>query len=169
MLKAILSRKELSSISYYDCVSDIISSFEVEKLKYITHHITTTRFQHCVNVSYYSYIVCRKLRLDARSAARAGMLHDLFFYDRKEYNSSREKGHLSHSRMHSAVAVMNASQITELSELERATRKLPKFKESFVITFVDKYCAAMEFLVPKFVAVISLVPFTLKNSADYTD
>ena len=73
---------------------------------------------------------------------------------------------------------MNASQITELSELERdmiekhmwpATRKLPKFKESFVITFVDKYCAAMEFLVPKFVAVISLVPFTLKNSADYTD
>ncbi|MCI6561216.1 MAG: HAD family hydrolase [Oscillospiraceae bacterium] len=178
MLKAILSRKELSSISYYDCVSDIISSFEVEKLKYITHHITTTRFQHCVNVSYYSYIVCRKLKLDARSAARAGMLHDLFFYDRKEYNSSREKGHLSHSRMHSAVAVMNASQITELSELERdmiekhmwpATRKLPKFKESFVITFVDKYCAAMEFLVPKFVSVISLVPFTLKKSANYTD
>lgn len=168
MLKAILSRKELSSISYYDCVSDIISSFEVEQLKYITHHITTTRFQHCVNVSYYSYMVCCKLRLDARSAARAGMLHDLFFYDRKEYNSSREKGQLSHSCMHSAVAVMNASRVTKLSELERdiiekhmwpVTRKKPKFKESYVITFVDKYCAALEFLVPKIVAVRSHVPF----------
>ena len=92
MLKAICSRKELSDSAYYDCVSDIIDAPEIMRLKNIAHHISTTRYQHCVNVSYYGFIICRKLKLDARSAARAGLMHDMFYYDRKEFNSMREKG-----------------------------------------------------------------------------
>lgn len=158
MLKAIGSKKELTVNSYFDCISDILGSAELEQLKEITHHICTTRFQHCVNVSYYSYIVCRKFRLDARSAARAGLLHDLFFYDRKEYNSAKSKGQLSHSNMHSMLAAENASRIIDISVLERdiiekhmwpITKPRPCYKESYVITFVDKYCAMLEFMIPK--------------------
>ena len=61
MLKAICSRKELSLTGYYPHICDLIDSEELSGLKRITHHISTTRFQHCVNVSYYSYLVCRKL------------------------------------------------------------------------------------------------------------
>lgn len=158
MLKAICSAKDLTDNSYYDCVSDIIDSSQLSGLKDITHHVSTTRFQHCVNVSYYSYLVCRKFRLNARSAARAGLLHDLFYYDRKEYNSSKSKGQPSHSRYHSLEAYVNASGVTELTHLERdmiekhmwpVTRSMPRYKETYVISVIDKYCAVLEFCVPK--------------------
>ena len=158
MLKAICSSKELTNNSYYACISDIIGSKQVQELKSITHHISTTRFQHCVNVSYYGFIICRKLKLDARSAARAGLMHDMFYYDRKEFNSSRAKGQLRHSAMHSLVASENAALLTDISEKERdmiekhmwpMTRPKPCYKETYIITFVDKYCAVLEFCVPK--------------------
>lgn len=158
MLKAICSRKELSLTGYYPHICDLIDSEELSGLKQITHHISTTRFQHCVNVSYYSYLVCRKLHLNARSAARAGLLHDLFYYDRKEYNSSRSRGQLSHSAMHAHQAAENAAALTDITPLERdmiekhmwpMTRPMPSYKETYVITAVDKYCAVLEFCVPK--------------------
>lgn len=158
MLRAICSGKELTNCSFYDCVSDIIDSPQLEELKSITHHISTTRFQHCVNVSYYSYIVCRKFGLNARSAARAGLLHDLFYYDRKEYNATKQKGQASHSLNHAFQASANAAELTKISRMERdmiekhmwpVTRPMPKYKETYVITFIDKYCALLEFCVPK--------------------
>lgn len=158
MLKAICSHKELTDSIFYCCIDDIIGAPEVERLKTITHHITTTRFQHCLNVSYYCYQVCRALHLDARSAARAGLLHDLFYYDRKEYNSHKSKNQPSHSKKHSDIAVHNAERLTEINPMERdiiekhmfpMTLSLPKYKETYIITFVDKYCAILEFCVPR--------------------
>lgn len=156
MLKAICSKKDLTQTSYFDYIKDIVDSSELEGLKCITHHICTTRFQHCVNVSYHNYVICKFLGLDAKSAARAGLLHDLFYYDRKEYN--KHKKSFSHSRFHSLVALENASKLTEINDVERdiienhmfpSTRQLPRYKESYVIVIVDKYCAILECLLPK--------------------
>ncbi len=164
MIKAICSKKDLSGGVYYDCVRDIIDAPEIERLKDITHHISTTRYQHCVNVSYYGFIICRKLRLDARSAARAGLMHDMFYYDRREFNSAREKGQLRHSAKHSYIASENASHITDISEKEKdmiekhmwpMTRPRPSYKETYIITFVDKYCAVLEYCVPKVKRLVS--------------
>ncbi|HAP78978.1 MAG TPA: HAD family hydrolase [Ruminococcus sp.] len=156
MLKAICSKKDLTQTDYFECIKDIVDSSELESLKLITHHISTTRFQHCLNVSYHNYLICRFLGLDAKSAARAGLLHDLFYYDRKEYN--KHKKNFSHSRFHSLVALENASKLTEINEIERdiienhmfpSTRQLPKHKEAYVIVIVDKYCAVLECILPK--------------------
>lgn len=158
MLKAICSAKELTESGYYLHIKDLIGAPEVEKLKEIPHHISTTRFQHCLNVSYHGYIICRKLHLDARAAARAGLLHDLFYYDRKEYNMNRGKGQPRHSGQHSNVALHNAENLTDINEKEQdiivkhmwpVTLKMPKYKEAYIITFVDKYCAVLEYCVPK--------------------
>lgn len=157
-MNAICSKKELTLTKYYICVDDIINLHELRDLENIVHHISSTRFQHCLNVSYYSYIVCRKFGLNARSAARAGLLHDLFYYDRKEYNSRRTKDQPSHSVMHSETALRNAERLTKLSKLERdiivkhmwpVTKKLPSYKETYIVTLIDKYCAVLEFCVPK--------------------
>ena len=163
MLSAICSQKDLTHTEYYNCVCDIIDCQLLEQLKGITHHISTTRFQHCINVSYYGYLLCKKLHFNARSAARAGLLHDLFLYDRKEYNSLRTKGQLKHSRMHSLIAAENAANITIINALERdiiekhmwpMTKAIPKYRESYLMTFVDKYCAILEFCIPKIKNVI---------------
>lgn len=152
MLKAILSGKDLTHFrEYYSCVNDLLNSSEVARLNEFTHHLGTTRFQHSLNVSYYNFLICRKLRLDARSAARAGLLHDLFFYNRK----SHKKVLKTHAAEHASVALDNAARAFTLSELESdmiinhmwpMTPRLPRHRETFVITLVDKFCACAEVL-----------------------
>lgn len=158
MLKAVCSNKELTETVFYNYIRDIINSPEIQRLKNFTHHHYTTRFQHCVNVSYYSFLICEKLGMNSRAAARAGLLHDLFYYNRKDYNSSKTKGQPSHSRFHSSEAALNAEKLFALSRLERdiiekhmwpVTGRLPSYTESYVVSFVDKYCAVLEVIAPQ--------------------
>lgn len=153
MLKAILSRKNVADCAeYFSCVSDLIDNENVLRLRNFAHHIGTTRYQHSLNVSYYNYLLCRFFKLDAKSAARAGLLHDLFFYDRK----MREKspGERSHISVHPKIAYANAAELFSINELEGdmivnhmwpATVRFPRHKETYVITLVDKFCAVAEF------------------------
>lgn len=156
LLHAIGSRKELTELDYYDLVSDILENSMVQELKNYRHHISTNRFQHCLNVSYYNYLVCRFFHLDVESAARAGMLHDLYYYDTKTYR--RSNCELSHAKNHPDVAVSNAGELFSLNSTEEdiitrhmwpLTKGRPHSKEGYVIVFVDKYCAALELIAPK--------------------
>ena len=136
MLHAIGSKKELTQLAYYQIVSDLLESNPVQELKLYRHHIMTTRFQHCLNVSYYNYTICKFFRLDAVSAARASH---------------------SHSKHHPLVALQNAQTLMPLNAREAdiivkhmwpLTKRMPLYKESFVIVLVDKYCAVLEFCIP---------------------
>ena len=88
MLKAIGSRKDLKQQLYYEFVADLLESKSVQDLKQYRHHIKTTRFQHSLNVSYYNYLICKFFHWDAVSAARAGLLHDLYFYETADYDAT---------------------------------------------------------------------------------
>lgn len=150
MIKAILSKKDLSKESeYFSYIRDLLSSKAVKKLESCTHHIGTSRFQHSLNVSYYNFKLCRFLRLDAKAAARAGLLHDLFYYDRKTHQKISNR----HPAEHANIALYNASMQFPISELEGdmilnhmwpMTPHMPRHAETFVITLVDKFCACAE-------------------------
>ncbi len=136
---------------FYGFVHDLLDSEIVNEMRNYRHHYDTSCFQHCLNVSYYNYLVCRKLGLDARKAARAGMLHDLFLYDWRE--RKRQHGELPHGFRHPYVALDNAKNYFELSEREEdmivkhmwpLTLKIPKYAESYVIVMIDKYAAVLE-------------------------
>lgn len=156
MFKAILSAKDLSrEEEYFGCVSDLLNNKTVLSLGNFRHHIGTTRFQHSLNVSYYNFKLCKLLRLNARSAARAGLLHDFFFYDRRDH----EKIFGSHAEEHAVMALYNASQMFPITELEGdmivnhmwpMTFHLPHYRETFVIQFVDKFCAVAEVMISAF-------------------
>lgn len=152
MLKAVLSKKDISKVGgYFECVKDLLSDRNVLRLDEFAHHSGTSRLQHSLNVSYYNFLLCRFLRLDARAAARAGLLHDLFFYDRRDHVPVEGEGW--HGVGHPKIAFMNASEMFPLSQLEGdmivnhmwpLSLQLPRYRETFVITLVDKFCAAAE-------------------------
>ncbi len=130
---------------YLAAVEDVIGSDEVQGLKYFEHHHSTTRFQHCLNVSYYSFLLCRKLGFDAKQAARAGLLHDL-------YHSS-PKCTKEHLKNHPRIALENARESFEISDLEADVilkhmwpirKGRPSYPESYVVMFTDKYIALIE-------------------------
>lgn len=131
-------------------IQDLVSNETVQKMKNYKQHYDTSCFEHCKNVAYYGYLICKKYNLDYISAARASMLHDLFLYDWH----TRENGRKGlHAFTHPKTAFENASKLFELNEKEAdiilkhmwpVTIKFPKYIESYVITFVDKCCAIQE-------------------------
>lgn len=132
-------------------IQDLVSNETVQKMKLYKQHYDTSCFEHCRNVAYYSYLICKKYHLDYISASRAGMLHDLFLYDWRLRENGR-KG--LHAFTHPKTALANASKIFDLNdkEIDIILKHMwpvtffhfPKYFESYVITLVDKYCAVQE-------------------------
>jgi|SRR5699024_4279861 len=140
---------------YVEIVADLLENEQLQKLDDITHHHYTTRLAHSLFVSYVSYRIAKKMNLDFRSVARAGLLHDFFLEGREDIKQMAQG---SHNYVHPKIACENAEKITELSDLEKdiilkhmflCTRcAFPRYKESYIVTAVDKYCAISEVSAP---------------------
>ena len=135
---------------FFNIINDIISNETVQKMKKYRQHCNTSCYTHCLHVAYYSYIIAKKLNLDYCSTARAAMLHDLFLYDWRKKQDDR-KG--LHAFTHGRTAYEQASTFLKLNDKEKdmiikhmwpVTLAVPKYKETFIITLVDKYFAVAE-------------------------
>lgn len=133
---------------YHTAIKEVLASDDVQNLKNYAHHHCMTRFQHCLNVSYYSYLMCRKLGFNAGQAARAGMLHDLY--------EDCPKCTRSHLKEHPQTALDNANSNFKLSKVEQdiilkhmwpLRPGMPKYPESMVVMLTDKYIALAEFCI----------------------
>ena len=145
----IMTEKWREDEEYMSYVEDLLETEAVKKLANYTQHVHSTRLEHSISVSYYSYLLAKKWGGNAKATARAGLLHDLFYYDWR--TTKFDEG--THAYIHPRIAVKNAEKITDLSDLERdiilkhmwgATIAPPKYKEGYIVTFVDKYCAVKE-------------------------
>lgn len=169
MHKPIGSRKDFSRpeedallAEYYTCIQDLLEQEMVQKMDEHVQHCDTSRLQHSMNVSYYSFLICYRMGWDYRSAARAGLLHDLFFYDWRTKKYLRS----NHVAWHPRVAYDNAKKITTLNTVEKdailkhmwpCTFVPPRYIESYVLTFVDKTVAVMEMAHKKYAKVFKRV------------
>lgn len=93
---------------YLALVRDLLEHPKVGLMREYIQHGDTTCLEHCVNVSYLSYLFCKSHGLDARAAARGGLLHDLFLYDWHFYR--RTKGERLHGFEHPRKALKNAEE-----------------------------------------------------------
>ena len=141
---------------YMSIVGDLLKDKDLLKLDNITHHRYTTRLVHSLFVSYVSYKITKARGLDYVSTARAGLLHDFFLEEREEIELL---GMGSHNSAHPKIALKNAEKLTKINELEKdiilkhmflctIKSKAPLYKESFIVSMVDKYCAISEVSLP---------------------
>lgn len=151
--KSNLKSKLDSSISneYKMCISDLLQDEAVKSMEKYIQHGDVNCLEHSISVSYYSYLICRRLGLDYKSAARGGLLHDFFLYD---WHITKPKNGL-HGFTHPYTALDNANERFRLNKIEKdiiekhmwpLTVSLPKYKESFIIVLVDKHCSLMEII-----------------------
>ena len=135
---------------YMDIVKDIIENEMVQEMKQYRQHFNVSCFDHCLYVSYNLYLLCKKHKLEYASAARAGLVHDLFLYDWRKRQEGR-KG--LHAYTHARTAYENAKTIFNLNKKEKdiilkhmwpVTLGIPRYKETFLMTYVDKYFAYSE-------------------------
>lgn len=138
---------------FYDCAGDLLATDEVKSLAQFVQHDTINRLRHIKSVSYMAYALTKHYGLDYRTTARAGIMHDLFYYDWHE----KHGGHRLHGYRHPGFAVKNARELC--GGLDEKTENLirrhmwpltptpPKYKEGFILCVADKYCAGMELLI----------------------
>jgi uncharacterized protein len=154
MIRWIISKLKLNTDSpadmeYLGCISDLMNHQAVRSMKNYTQHSDIDCLEHCLYVSCSSYLICRRLGLDYRSAARGGLLHDFFLYNwhvAKPYRGL-------HGFAHPRIALQNANKYFYLNKLEQdviskhmwpLTITPPKYREAYIVAAIDKYCALME-------------------------
>ena len=149
LLKKINMNHSMIDHEYFNCISDLIVHQKVKELLLYVHHGKVSVLEHSLHVSYRSYQVSKSFGLDYRSAARGGLLHDFFLYDWHVRGSH----HGLHGFHHAKTALQNACQYFNLNDCEKdIIRKhmwplnidLPKYRVSYVVMLVDKYCAVLE-------------------------
>ena len=66
------------------CAKALLACPEVQSMSAFTQHGRVSCLEHSLSVAYYSYWLCRRLRLrvDGESLIRGALLHDFFLYDR---------------------------------------------------------------------------------------
>lgn len=139
---------------YYEAIQDICEHEEFLKLKEYFHH-NSSIYEHVQDVAYFSYRICKFLKLDYRSAARGALLHDFFLYDWRNHDVPDLHRKKFHGIEHPMIAVANAKKYFSINEIEEDIIKKhmwpltlipPKYKESFIISFADKYLSSKEFI-----------------------
>ena len=137
---------------YLFIIDNIMENEEFKKIENIKHH-NTTRLDHSIKVSYYSYLIAKSLRLDYKEVARGGLLHDFYIDKISECSKIKDKIKLF-STKHPKDAVNNATAYFNLSEKEiniieshmfPVDYRVPKYAESWIVSLVDKVLSFGEF------------------------
>lgn len=140
-----------NQLEFRSAVCDIIDNEKVQQMEYITHHIGgVSCLEHCIFVAYLSFVISKKLNLDAKTAARGGLLHDLYLCDWNKTNVHRVQRLFIHPQM----ALENAKGEFDISDVEQdiianhmwplTINKIPHHRVSAIVSFADKICAVME-------------------------
>lgn len=110
-------KNKISNYQNFNCIiADITSNSAVQEMKNFKQHYNCSCYDHCLSVSYYSFLICKKLKLDYKSIARAAMVHDLFLYDWRVKQDDRKR---FHAFRHPYTAYRKASALFQLSKKEK--------------------------------------------------
>lgn len=127
-------------------ITDIINNEEFQKLKKVTHH-GITRFNHSLRVSYYTFLISKRLKLNYIDATRAALLHDFFIDETSEMKTKKAL------KEHPKIALENSKKYFDISRMQEdiilkhmypITTKMPKYKESWLVDIVDDIASLYE-------------------------
>jgi uncharacterized protein len=153
-MKAIFSTLPINdshpiTLEFLSHIDDLIDHPTVLNLNNYSQHLNTSRYQHSLNVAYYTWLFARRFNLNQRDCVRGAFLHDLFLYDWRTEQTTPG----SHVHVHPREALKNAKLITDVSPIMEDVivnhmwplgRSKPQTKEAWIVQASDKLCAVME-------------------------
>ncbi len=131
-------------------IQDILDNKEFNKLNKELHH-GITRYEHSLRVAKYSYKIAKLFNMKhTEETTRAALLHDFYLDKNLEGQNSARR-----LQTHPEMALENSLKYYELNELQQDIIKshmfpcnltIPKHKESWLVSMVDKTVGAYEML-----------------------
>lgn len=135
---------------FLDCVGDLLETEEVQSMRSLPHHPGVSCYEHSVFVSYVAFRLARRWGLDVRSAARGGLLHDLYLYDSHDKSAHPGNQCFDHPKfaLRNARALCGKLNAKEeniiISHMWPLARRMPRCREACVVNLSDKLCATAE-------------------------
>lgn len=132
-------------------IKPIIENEKVKRMDKFIQHGSTSCLEHCIAVAYVSFYIAKKFHIacDYNSLIRGALLHDYFLYDWH----IKDATHKWHGFHHAKKALNNAVRDFELTTIEKdiilkhmfpLNIKLPRYRESYLVTLADKICSSYE-------------------------
>ena len=145
-----LTINNINDKKYKKIIKPIIRHSVFKETYNIEHH-GISRMEHSLKVSYYSYKIALRLGLDYQSVARGGLLHDFYLCDNNRSRVSRFIDVFIHPKKTLATSkeYFNLNEIEENiieSHMFPLYHRLPKYKESIIVSLVDKFIGSKEML-----------------------
>lgn len=136
---------------FLEYIDEIINNKEFLKRKKFMHHINESVYDHSMKVAYESYKFAKKHHLNVKNICIGAILHDFYFKPWQEDNTKKKFREL-HGFVHARQSLYNARKyfphlINPMVEdiILRHMFPLniipPKYKESWVVTMMDKKCS----------------------------
>ena len=126
---------------FENIVEDILNKQEFQSLSLELHH-GISRYNHSVRVAKTVYKISKKFHWSYEEITRAALLHDFFFDEQLNQCNIAETW-----CKHPEIALENSKKYFSLNERQEniivahmfpSSKILPKYKESWLVTLVDK-------------------------------
>ena len=137
---------------YTEIVSKYMEDNEWLQLVTLAHHKRTNRLMHSMHVSYLCFLQAYRMNWDYKSAAIGGLLHDFVLFSKKDYRVTRwgEIWCFHHPKEALKMATSKYHLNERTKDIIRkhmfpVAGSFPKYKETYLIVYWDKYCAVREY------------------------
>ena len=144
--------KHKNNFEYEKLIEPILNNKKFMQSQSTIHH-GINKIDHSLKVAYYSYKISKIFDMDHISATRGALLHDFFFSNTNGISVSKEAIKLTFN--HHEIALDNANKNFILNDIEKdiivkhmfpVVPNLPKYKESYLVAFIDKVVGTSETL-----------------------
>lgn len=156
-----MSKENIIDSDYLAIVNNILNNDEFIRRKEYKHHGEISVYDHSLRVSYLSYKFAKKFKsVNEKDVAIGGLLHD-FYYKPWMNDTKKRKFFEKHGFVHAREALENSKIFfsEELNDIREdiilkhmfpLNIKLPKYKETWIITLFDKLVSLEVIKEPKF-------------------
>lgn len=135
--------------SFNSCIQDIVKNEKFNKLKEELHH-GITRYDHSYRVAKWTHIIGKIFKMkNLEQTTRAALLHDFYINEDLTGNGAQRLGR------HPEIALENSLKYYKLDNIQKDIIKshmfpcnltIPKHKESWLVSTVDKVVGTYEML-----------------------
>ena len=160
---------------WFNIVKDILLNDEFQKRKIFPHHHDMSVWEHSILVSFKSFTIAKKIKINEKNVAIAGLLHDFYpwcwinteeleIFENGKYleENKRKKKTIfeMHAFTHGKAAAKNYIEYFPELENKRITNAIkrhmvpvtivpPRYLEGIIITIIDKTNSIHELPSPK--------------------
>lgn len=142
--------------AFQGITKDILENEVFQTMDSYVHHRNISILEHSIYVAFLSYLLANRLSVDPCSTTRGALLHDFYLYDWHERNPESKTGIQLHGFKHPKIALNNAKKHFDINAVEAdiiekhmwplTLHRLPNYKASMLVVWVDKYCSIREII-----------------------